>query len=172
MRAGRAHASDVRRARHEPAALRAPRGFQRRQRPLLRRSRPEEHHRALQLVPPHRHRRPAEARMPRRRRCRRPRRSRARRWRLARASSRCRAFSPSSAQDASVSVASVIGALNEQGYWLAPLGTNSHPYRGPGPAAARAGRFLADPRRRRERHLAVSRTTRSPASRPRPTSAT
>ena len=50
-------------------------------------------------------------------------------------------FFAASAQDASMSVASVIGALNEQGYWPAPLGTNSHPYRGPGSAQPVRGDF-------------------------------
>ena len=80
-RATRTHASHLHRAGHEQATLRAPRGIERLQRPLLRRWQPEEHDRPLQLVPPHRPRRPEEAvrRKPRRclpQRSRRTRRSR------------------------------------------------------------------------------------------------
>ena len=45
------HPSDVRRDRHQQAALRAPGRIERRQRALLRRRQPEEHDRPLQLVP-------------------------------------------------------------------------------------------------------------------------
>ena len=38
--------------------------------------------------------------------------------------------------------AKILASLNEQGYWLAPLGYNSHPYKGDGPATAPAG-FVA-----------------------------
>jgi hypothetical protein len=40
-----------------------------------------------------------------------------------------------------ISVASVVASLNAQGYWLAPLGTNSHPYRGDGSPTAVPGDF-------------------------------
>ena len=49
--AGGPHPSDVHRAGHEPAALRAPGGIERGQRPLLRRLRLQEHAGALQRVP-------------------------------------------------------------------------------------------------------------------------
>ena len=39
------------------------------------------------------------------------------------------------------SIASVVSALNAEGYWLVPLGTNSHPYRGDGPVSAVPGDF-------------------------------
>ena len=39
------------------------------------------------------------------------------------------------------SVQSVIGSLNSQGYWLVPLGTTSHPYRGDGSAKPVPGDF-------------------------------
>ena len=48
------HPSDLHRARHQQAALRASRGLERRQRPVLRRQEPREDDRPLQLVPPHR----------------------------------------------------------------------------------------------------------------------
>jgi hypothetical protein len=38
--------------------------------------------------------------------------------------------------------AKVMASLNEQGFWLAPLGYNSHPYKGDGPKTAPAG-FVA-----------------------------
>jgi hypothetical protein len=37
--------------------------------------------------------------------------------------------------------APVIASLNPEGYWLAPLGTNSHPYQGKGPATPAPGDF-------------------------------
>jgi PelA/Pel-15E family pectate lyase len=37
--------------------------------------------------------------------------------------------------------AEIIGGLNERGFWLAPLGYNTHPYRGPAPAAIASGDF-------------------------------
>jgi len=40
-----------------------------------------------------------------------------------------------------VSVQSVIGGLNPQGYWIVPLGTNSHAYRGDGSTKATPGDF-------------------------------
>ena len=39
------------------------------------------------------------------------------------------------------SAESVIAALNKDGYWLAPLGYNSHPYKGDGPKTAPPGDF-------------------------------
>jgi hypothetical protein len=39
------------------------------------------------------------------------------------------------------SAADVVAALNDQGYWLAPLGMNSHPYRGDGSAKVAPGDF-------------------------------
>jgi hypothetical protein len=36
---------------------------------------------------------------------------------------------------------SVIAALNAQGYWIVPLRTNSHPYRGDGPTKVTPGDF-------------------------------
>ena len=39
------------------------------------------------------------------------------------------------------SAESVIAALNEDGYWLAPLGYNSHPYKGDGSKTAAPGDF-------------------------------
>ena len=53
--------------------------------------------------------------------------------------------------------AAVAAQLNAQGYWLAPLGYNSHPYKRDGSKTPAARRLLADPRRRRDRHVAVSR---------------
>ena len=38
-------------------------------------------------------------------------------------------------------VAAILGALNETGYWEAPLGMISHPYRGPGSATVAPGDF-------------------------------
>jgi hypothetical protein len=35
----------------------------------------------------------------------------------------------------------VIAELNERGFWLAPLGYNTHPYRGPAPEAVAPGDF-------------------------------
>jgi PelA/Pel-15E family pectate lyase len=40
-------------------------------------------------------------------------------------------------------VAAVISSLDERGFWLAPLGYNSHPYRGDGSRTAAAGDFSA-----------------------------
>jgi len=37
--------------------------------------------------------------------------------------------------------ASVVAALNKEGYWLAPLGYNSHPYEGDGSATPASGNF-------------------------------
>ena len=48
-----------------------------------------------------------------------------------------------------------IADLNAQGYWLAPLGNNSHPYKTRRLEGAAARRLLADLRRRRDRYLAV-----------------
>lgn len=38
-------------------------------------------------------------------------------------------------------VASVVASLNAQGFWMAPLGFNTHPYRGPGSATVAPGDF-------------------------------
>jgi hypothetical protein len=38
-------------------------------------------------------------------------------------------------------VAGVLSSLNAEGYWPAPLGTNSHPYRGPGSETVAPGDF-------------------------------
>ena len=35
----------------------------------------------------------------------------------------------------------VIASLNEQGYWLAPLGYNTHPYKDPSPKVVASGSF-------------------------------
>ena len=40
-----------------------------------------------------------------------------------------------------ISTREVIASLNEQGYWLAPLGYNTHPYKGPGPKVVASGSF-------------------------------
>ena len=40
-----------------------------------------------------------------------------------------------------LSAREVIASLNEQGYWLAPLGYNTHPYKGPGSAVVTPGSF-------------------------------
>jgi hypothetical protein len=37
--------------------------------------------------------------------------------------------------------AAIVAALNADGYWLAPLGTNSHPYHGPGTTTVAPGNF-------------------------------
>jgi PelA/Pel-15E family pectate lyase len=37
--------------------------------------------------------------------------------------------------------AEVLGSLSERGFWLAPLGYNTHPYRGPAPTTIAAGDF-------------------------------
>ena len=50
-----------------------------------------------------------------------------------------------------------IAELNERGFWLAPLGYTTHPYSGPAPETVGARRLLTDARRRRRRHVAVSR---------------
>ena len=39
------------------------------------------------------------------------------------------------------SPAEVVTALNAEGYWLAPLGYNSHPYKGDGPKTPAPGDF-------------------------------
>jgi hypothetical protein len=39
------------------------------------------------------------------------------------------------------SAASVVASLNERGFWLAPLGYNTHPYRGPASDAVAPGDF-------------------------------
>ena len=44
-------------------------------------------------------------------------------------------------QRASATADSVISSLNAEGYWLVPLGTNSHPYRGKGSATPAPGDF-------------------------------
>ena len=69
--------------------------------------------------------------------------------------------------------ARIVRALNEAGYWPAPLTMTSHPYRGPGQPPRRARRLRHHPGRRRNRHLALSRPElRPPASRPPPISPT
>jgi PelA/Pel-15E family pectate lyase len=40
-----------------------------------------------------------------------------------------------------VTASALVSSLNEQGYWLAPLGYNSHPYKGDGPKTVQPGDF-------------------------------
>ena len=47
-----------------------------------------------------------------------------------------------------VTAASSIASLNKEGYWLAPLGYNSHPYKGDGSTNVGPGQFRHDARRR------------------------
>jgi hypothetical protein len=39
------------------------------------------------------------------------------------------------------SAAALVTSLNERGFWMAPLGYNTHPYRGPAPEAVAPGDF-------------------------------
>ena len=128
--------------------------FERRQRPLLRRLRPAKplgHYSAFRA---HRRRRLCASSMPRRRRWRRPRRRRSRRSR-----GRGRAAATVLRGGRGVegaAAAAVIARSTREGYWLAPLGYNSHPYQGRRlEDASPPGDFSHDPRGRRDRHVAV-----------------
>ena len=52
-------------------------------------------------------------------------------------------------------VAEMIAGLNAEGYWPTELKAMSNPYRGDGPTTPAPGDYLADPGRRRDRHLAL-----------------
>ena len=110
---------------------------------------------ALQLVPPHRRRRPAQAVRGARRRCRRRRLPQASPLKPAPGTCRCRDYFAVDAGATDLGAESVIAALNEEGYWLAPLGYNSHPYNArrlegrPPPATSRRPTSATRPTRRR-----------------------
>lgn len=52
-----------------------------------------------------------------------------------------RYFAVASSGGGSVSVGDLVSSLNAEGYWLVPLGTNSHPYRGDGSRTVPPGDF-------------------------------
>ena len=154
-RAAGPHASDVRRARHERAAVRPSRRIERRSTAATYVDKnPKGHDRPLQLVPPHRCRRAAQA-------------VRDGEEHAARRSGQDVAAEARRRQGAAGEYYTVTGnggdaakarspSLNAEGYWLAPLGYNSHPYKTRWIEGAAARRLFADLRRRRDRHVAVS----------------